>query len=86
MNESRARTSSVSSLSFRETAVQDLRISITNKSNTLARPPRIVVLGPIKRSYSSKVVKIYYLTRFQQPYPSSHNQLLYIDQDDMDSI
>lgn len=81
-----SRRSTISSLSFRETAIQDLRASMTKLDSTLPRPPKIVVLGPIRRSYSSKNVKIYYLTKFQQPYPSEYNQLLYIDQEEMNTI
>jgi len=72
-------------MSFRESSSNliELRGSITKLENTLPQPPRILVIGSIKRAYSSKQVKIYYLTKFQQPHPSDRNQILYIDQDDM---
>lgn len=83
-----SRRSTISSMSFRETAtnLQEFRGSMTKLENTLPQPPRIVVLGSTKRVYSSKNVKIYYLTKFQQPHPSDRNQMLYIEQDDMNMV
>lgn len=62
------------------------RASIALPYNTLARPPRIIVLGPIKRSYSSNVSKLYYLTKFQVPLPNDYHQILYIDQEQMNFL
>lgn len=31
-------------------------------------------------------MKIYYLTKFQQPHPLDYHQLLYIDQEDINMI
>ena len=75
-------------MSFRESSsiLLEFRGSITKLENTLPQPPRIIVMGSIKRGYSSKQVKIYYLTKFQQPHPSDRNQMLHIDQDDMNMI
>ena len=52
----------------------------------LPKPPRIVVLGPVKRQYSSNYSKIYYITKVQMPFPSDCHQLLYISEDDMSMI
>jgi hypothetical protein len=62
------------------------RLSITNTTAQLPRPPRIIVEGPIKRSYSSSYEKIYYLTRVQLQFPSDKHQLLYIPEDEMKMI
>ena len=56
----------------------DERNSYTNSDSMIPKPPRIVVLGPIKRVYSSTVSKIYFITKFQMPYPSDYSQFLYI--------
>jgi hypothetical protein len=75
-------------MSFRESSsnLLEQRGSITKLENALPQPPRIIVIGSIKRAYSSKHIKIYYLTKFQQPHPSDRNQMLYVDQDDMSMI
>ena len=56
---------------------------MTQLECSLPQPPRILVLGPIKRIYSSRLTKIYYLTKFQLPFragSNDYNQILYIDQ------
>ena len=59
---------------------------MTKSQSMIPRPPRIVVAGPIKRSYSSTCDKIYYLTKIQLPFPSDCHQMLYIPEEDMQMI
>jgi hypothetical protein len=54
------------------------RQSILKTNSLLPRPPRIVVLGPIKRQYSSVNSKVYFLTKVQMPFPSDRHQILCI--------
>jgi hypothetical protein len=56
------------------------------KNTTLWKPPKIVVLGPVKRYYSSSVCKIYFLVKFQMPFPNEYHQYLYLDEDQIDKI
>ena len=64
-------------------AGQATRESVTKSQSQLPKPPRIVVSGPIKRSYSATVEKVYYLTKIQLPFPSECHQLLYIPEEEM---
>ena len=60
---------------------QKNRESITKSQSMLPKPPRIIVIGPIKRMYSSQCEKIYYLTKIQLPFPSDCHQILYLPEE-----
>lgn len=61
---------------FQET--QQARESYMQKPPILNKPPRVLIEGVVKREFSSKMFKIYYLVRFQLPLPDRCMQVLWV--------